>query len=172
MRAIRTQVGIVGAGPAGLLLGQLLHLNGIDSVIIENRSREYVIDRVRADVLEQGTVDLFSALGDGDRLQRLGLPSCDELDYTYHERGICALQHALADDHASVLQVPPDESIENWTDEAIWEEMLQRMTTRDGWRVPAAGLEGAAILLVDDVDTAPLSGGPPVRLPKADCRSR
>ena len=48
LASIRTQVGIVGAGPAGLLLGHLLHLNGIDSVIVENRSREYVIDRVRA----------------------------------------------------------------------------------------------------------------------------
>ena len=60
---MRTQVGIVGAGPAGLLLGHLLHLNGIDSVIVENRSREYVIDRVRAGVLEQGTVDLLQRDG-------------------------------------------------------------------------------------------------------------
>ena len=58
-----TQVGIVGAGPAGLLLAHLLHLNGIDSVIVENRSRDYVIDRVRAGVLEQGTVDLMIAMG-------------------------------------------------------------------------------------------------------------
>jgi p-hydroxybenzoate 3-monooxygenase len=67
-------VGIVGAGPAGLLLGHLLHLNGIDSVIVENRSREYVIDRVRAGVLEQGTVDLLNAMGVGARLRQLGLP--------------------------------------------------------------------------------------------------
>ena len=58
MAILRTQVGIVGAGPAGLLLAHLLHLNGIDSVVVENRDREYVIDRVRAGVLEQGTVDL------------------------------------------------------------------------------------------------------------------
>src|SRR6188768_862948 len=70
---MRTQVGIVGAGPAGLLLGYLLHLNGIDSVIVENRSREYVIDRVRAGVLEQGTVDLLNAMGVGERLRRAGL---------------------------------------------------------------------------------------------------
>ena len=55
------------------MLGHLLHLNGIDSVIVENRSREYVIDRVRAGVLEQGTVDLLIAMGVGARLQRLGL---------------------------------------------------------------------------------------------------
>src|SRR5215207_6197073 len=73
MSDLRTQVGIVGAGPAGLLLGHLLHLNGIDSVIVENRSREYVIDRVRAGVLEQGTVDLLIAMGVGAGLCRAGL---------------------------------------------------------------------------------------------------
>lgn len=69
----RTQVAIIGAGPAGLMLGQLLQLNGIDSVILENRSKDYVIDRVRAGVLEQGTVDLMLASGVGQRLQREGL---------------------------------------------------------------------------------------------------
>jgi p-hydroxybenzoate 3-monooxygenase len=70
---IRTQVGIVGAGPAGLMLGHLLHLAGIDSVIIENRAQEYVIERVRAGVLEQGTVDLLIATGVGHRLKLEGL---------------------------------------------------------------------------------------------------
>jgi len=69
----RTQVGIVGAGPAGLLLGQLLHLQGIDSVILERSEREHVIERVRAGVLEQGTVDLMHEIGAGDRLAREGL---------------------------------------------------------------------------------------------------
>jgi p-hydroxybenzoate 3-monooxygenase len=73
MQRIRTQVGIVGAGPAGLLLGHLLHLEGIDSVIIENRSRDYVIERVRAGVLEQGTVDLLIEAGVGERLRREGM---------------------------------------------------------------------------------------------------
>jgi p-hydroxybenzoate 3-monooxygenase len=69
----RTQVGIVGAGPAGLVLGHLLHLQGIDSVILEDRDREYVEGRVRAGVLEQGTVDLLIEMGVGERLQREGL---------------------------------------------------------------------------------------------------
>jgi len=73
MTQTRTQVGIVGAGPAGLLLGHLLHLEGIDSVIIENRSREYVIERVRAGVLEQSTVDLLIEAGVGERLGREGM---------------------------------------------------------------------------------------------------
>src|SRR6202451_3534797 len=70
---MHTQVGIVGGGPSGLLLAHLLHLNGIDSVVLESRSEEYVIDRVRAGVLEQGAVDLLSAIGLGDRVKREGL---------------------------------------------------------------------------------------------------
>jgi p-hydroxybenzoate 3-monooxygenase len=69
----RTQVGIVGAGPAGLVLAHLLHLGGIDSVVLESRSREYVEGRIRAGVLEQGTVDLLTGMGVGDRLRREGL---------------------------------------------------------------------------------------------------
>jgi p-hydroxybenzoate 3-monooxygenase len=73
MRAVRTQVGIVGAGPAGLLLSHLLHLRGIDSVVLETRSRDYVEKRIRAGVLEQGTVDTLVATGLGERLLREGL---------------------------------------------------------------------------------------------------
>ena len=69
---VRTQVGIVGAGPAGLLLSHLLARAGIDSVILENRGREYVEKRVRAGVLEQPTVDLLTELGLADRLHREG----------------------------------------------------------------------------------------------------
>lgn len=70
---IRTQVGIVGAGPAGLLLSHLLHLQGIESVLVESRSREYVEERVRAGVLEQGTADLLVETGVGARLKREGM---------------------------------------------------------------------------------------------------
>jgi p-hydroxybenzoate 3-monooxygenase len=258
---LTTQVGIVGAGPAGLMLGHLLHLNGIDSVIIENRSREYVIDRVRAGVLEQGTVDLLHAMGVGGNLQREGLrhdglyisfqgqrhhinlaeltggkaitvygqnevvkdlieariatsrplyfeaehvsvgaldsespmirfrhrdvdhelrcdviagcdgfhgvcrpsipagvlstyertypfgwlgiladaaPSSDELVYTLHERGFALFSMRSPKITRLYLQVPPDEPIEKWPDEAIWRELHTRMTTRDGW-TPTVG---------------------------------
>ncbi|HUO72363.1 MAG TPA: 4-hydroxybenzoate 3-monooxygenase [Solirubrobacteraceae bacterium] len=70
---MRTQVGIVGAGPAGLILGQLLTRAGIESVVLENRSREYVQHRVRAGVLEQGTVDLLAEIGVGERMRREGI---------------------------------------------------------------------------------------------------
>jgi p-hydroxybenzoate 3-monooxygenase len=257
LRDLRTQVGIVGAGPAGLLLGHLLHLNGIDSVIVENRSRDYVIDRVRAGVLEQGTVDLLNAIGAGEGLRRIGLrhdglylsfhgrrhridladltagkaitvygqnevvrdlidaraetarplyfeadevsvnaldspsptlrfrhggaehevrcdfiagcdgfhgicrpsipdgvlttyervypfgwlgilaeaePSCDELVYTLHERGFALFSMRSPTITRLYFQVPPDEPIANWSDDAIWQEMLTRMTTKDGWK--------------------------------------
>ncbi|HEY2384542.1 MAG TPA: 4-hydroxybenzoate 3-monooxygenase [Terriglobia bacterium] len=254
---MKTKVGIIGAGPAGLLLGHLLHLNNIDSVIIENRSRDYVIERVRAGVLEQGTVDLMIAMGVGERLQRQGLrhdglylsfdgrrhhinmseltdgkaitvygqnevvkdliearlatgrplhfevedvsiaaldssepvirfthggnneelkcdfiagcdgfhgitrpsipehtmtfyeriypfgwlgilaeaaPSSEELVYTYHERGFALFSMRSPTITRLYFQVPPEEDIANWGDEAIWDEMLKRMTTKDGWK--------------------------------------
>ena len=68
-----TQVGIVGAGPAGLLLAHLLHLQGIESVVLEARSRDYVEARVRAGVLEQTTVDLLDSADVAERLHREGL---------------------------------------------------------------------------------------------------
>jgi len=70
---MRTQVGIIGAGPAGLLLAHLLQRHGIESAVIENRARDYVEHRVRAGVLEQGSVDLLNESGVGARLQREGL---------------------------------------------------------------------------------------------------
>ena len=70
---MRTQVAIIGAGPAGLLLGQLLHQAGIDAVVIEQRSGDYVLGRIRAGVLEQGTVDLMNQLGLGRRMHAEGL---------------------------------------------------------------------------------------------------
>ena len=254
---MHTQVGIIGAGPAGLLLGQLLHLRGIDSVIIENRSQEYVIERVRAGVLEQGTVDLMTHMGVGERLRREGMrheglyisfegqrhhiplaeltggkaitvygqnevvkdlidarnatgrplffevsdvsvhdmdssqpkirfrkdgneeeltcdfiagcdgfhgicrpaapagfiktyertypfgwlgilaeaaPSCEELVYTYHRRGFALFSMRSPRITRLYFQVPPEEDIEQWSDDRIWDEMLARLTTRDGWK--------------------------------------
>jgi p-hydroxybenzoate 3-monooxygenase len=70
---MRTQVGIVGAGPAGLVLAMLLRRAGIESVVLELRSREYCEQRIRAGVLEHGTVDLLDAIGVGERMHRQGL---------------------------------------------------------------------------------------------------
>ena len=71
--SIRTQVAIVGAGPSGLLLGQLLHKAGIDAVIVERVSGDYVLGRIRAGVLEQVTIDLLDEAGVGTRMHREGL---------------------------------------------------------------------------------------------------
>ena len=69
---MRTQVAIIGAGPSGLLLGQLLYKAGIDNVIIERQSAEYVLGRIRAGILEQVTVDLLDGAGVGQRLHAEG----------------------------------------------------------------------------------------------------
>jgi p-hydroxybenzoate 3-monooxygenase len=252
----RTQVGIVGAGPAGLMLGHLLHLRGIDSVILENRSQEYVIERVRAGVLEQGTVDLMNEVGVGDRLMREGMrhgglylafdgarhhvdlagltggraitvygqnevvkdliaarvatgrplhfevsdvsvhgvesaqptiryvrdgathelacdfvggcdgfhgicrpaidahlqiyertypfawlgilanasPSSPELVYSLHERGFALFSMRSPSVTRLYLQCAPDEDIADWPDDRIWQELLTRLRTKDGWQ--------------------------------------
>jgi p-hydroxybenzoate 3-monooxygenase len=256
MQRYRTQVAIVGAGPAGLLLGHLLHLNGIDSVIIEHHDRDYVIERVRAGVLEQGTVDLLREMGVADRLDREGLrhkgihlafegkrhwidmaaltggraitvygqgevvkdliaarqatgrpllfsvsdvslhgldtdhpsvryrsngedceldcdfiagcdgsrgvcrpsipagairayertypfawlgilaqaaPSSPELVYSLHQRGFALFSMRTPDVTRLYLQCAPEEDLEEWPDDRIWEELTVRLGTRDGW---------------------------------------
>ena len=253
---MRTQVAIVGAGPAGLMLGHLLHLRGIDSVIVEDRSRDYVIERVRAGVLEQGTVDLMNEVGLGTRLNAEGLrhegvyiafdgerhridmarltggraitvygqsevvkdliaarhttgrplhfeaanvavhdltsstprltfrhdgvdhdvqcdilagcdgfhgicrpsipadrlrvfereypfgwlgilanaaPSSDELVYSLHERGFALFSMRSPTVTRLYLQCAPDEDINDWPDDRIWQELRTRLSTRDGW---------------------------------------
>ena len=70
---MKTQVGIIGAGPGGLLVSHLLHLRGIDSVVVEAKSREYIENRIRAGVLEQGTADLLVEAGVGGRMRQEGL---------------------------------------------------------------------------------------------------
>jgi len=70
---MKTQVGIVGAGPAGLVLAHLLYRAGIESVVLESQTRPYIEERVRAGLLEQGTVDLLNELGLGERMMRQGL---------------------------------------------------------------------------------------------------
>jgi p-hydroxybenzoate 3-monooxygenase len=71
---MRTQVAIIGAGPAGLLLGALLHKAGIDNIIIERQSGAYVLSRIRAGILEQGTVNMLHSVGAGQRLAAEGTP--------------------------------------------------------------------------------------------------
>ncbi|MEP7355355.1 MAG: 4-hydroxybenzoate 3-monooxygenase [Acidobacteriota bacterium] len=282
---MHTQVGIIGAGPAGLLLGQMLHLKGIDSVIIESRNQDYVVDRVRAGVLEQFTADFMEAMGVGERLHREGMrhddvyvslrgkrhliplaeltggkgiyvygqnevvkdlmnarvasgrplhyevsdvsvhdidtekpkvhfrhngsdqeltcdfiagcdgfhgicrptlasalgdgvtfydrsypcawlgilaeapPSSDALVYTHHERGFALYSMRSQKITRLYFQVPPDEDIRNWSDDAIWEEMLARMTTHDGWKPNVGPIINKSVTAMRSFVTAPMSAG-------------
>jgi p-hydroxybenzoate 3-monooxygenase len=259
---MRTQVGIVGAGPAGLVLSHLLHLQGIESVVLETRSRQYCEERVRAGVLEQGTVDLLNEIGAGKRMMREGMvhhgvnlrfsgrthhidfreltggrgimiyaqhevikdlvkarlasggqiffdvedvsirdfgetkssakptilfrkdgepqqltcdfiagcdgshgicrpsipdgvitlferiypfawlgilaeapPSSEELIYAYHDRGFALLSMRSPQISRLYLQCKPDEDLEEWPDERIWQELHARLTSTEGWRL-------------------------------------
>ncbi len=99
---MRTQVAIIGAGPSGLLLGQLLHQAGIDSVILERKSRDYVLARIRAGVLEQGTVGLLDKVGASGRLHAEGLPH-DGFDLLFGEqRHRIALSELTGGRHVTV----------------------------------------------------------------------
>ncbi|GAB3677211.1 4-hydroxybenzoate 3-monooxygenase [Salinisphaera aquimarina] len=84
---MKTQVAIIGAGPSGLLLGQLLARSGIDNVILERRSGEYVLGRIRAGVLEQGTVDLLREAGVSENMDAHGLPH-DGFDIAFDGRRV------------------------------------------------------------------------------------
>lgn len=278
---MHTQVGIIGAGPAGLLLGHLLHLKGIDSVILESRNHDYVIDRVRAGVLEQFTVDLMTRMGVGARLQRDGMrhdslylsfasrrhhvplaeltggkaiyvygqnevvkdlmdarratgrplhyeaqnvsvhdigstkpriryqahgeqhdltcdfiagcdgfhgicrpalgnavrfydktypfgwlgilaeapPSSEVLVYTYHERGFALFSMRSSKVTRLYFQVPPNEDINRWSDDAIWCEMLRRMTTEDGWKPNVGPILNKNVTAMRSFVTEPMQAG-------------
>ncbi|HEY1756472.1 MAG TPA: 4-hydroxybenzoate 3-monooxygenase [Bryobacteraceae bacterium] len=278
---MHTQVGIIGAGPAGLLLGQLLHLKGIDSVILETRSPDYVIDRVRAGVLEQFTADLMTQIGSGERLRREGMrhesvylsfggkrhlvplaeltggkaihvygqnevvkdlmharlgtgrplhyqvsdvsiqdidstkpkinyrhggaaheltcdfiagcdgfhgicrpalgdavtfydrtypfgwlgilaeapPSSEALVYTYHERGFALYSMRSQKITRLYFQVPPDEDIRKWSDDAIWDEMLKRMCTCDGWKPNVGPILNKNVTAMRSFVTEPMNAG-------------
>ena len=74
MNRTHTQVAIIGGGPAGMLLSEMLHQAGIESIVLEQRSRAYVLSRIRAGVLEQGSVELLRKAGLGERMDREGHP--------------------------------------------------------------------------------------------------
>jgi p-hydroxybenzoate 3-monooxygenase len=279
---VRTQVGIVGAGPAGLLLSHLLHLEGIESVVLESRSREAVEQTIRAGVLEQGTVDLLTATGVGERMQRQGAlhhgielrfdgrghridfpsltggraimlypqhevlkdlitarldaggdlrfeaaasavadldgdrprvrfrqgdrteeltcdfvagcdgfwgvcreavpedrrttysreypfgwfgilaeapPSSKELIYTYHDRGFALVSTRSPTVQRLYFQCDPDDQVDNWPDERIWEELQARLQTRDGWTLTEGPIFQKGIVGMRSFVCAPMRHG-------------
>ena len=88
MSTQKTQVAIIGGGPAGLLLSHILELHGIQSIVVERQSRDYVLQRIRAGVLEPGTVQLLRDVGLGERMDREGLVHSGTL-MTWQDEGIC-----------------------------------------------------------------------------------
>jgi p-hydroxybenzoate 3-monooxygenase len=131
---VRTQVGIVGAGPAGLLLSLLLHRAGIDCVVLESRSREYVETRVRAGVLEQGTVDLIDDLGAGERLHLEGMLD-PRLDIRFYG-GII---------HIDLPQLTPGKIVTVYGQQEVVKDLIAARLARSGtllFEAEATHLEG------------------------------
>src|SRR5437016_5701794 len=138
---MRTQVGIVGAGPAGLMLSHLLHLEGVESIVLENRSREHIESRIRAGLIEQWASDLLVETGVGERMQREGMfhngvyfAFAGALHYiNFRElvgKGVTIYgqQEVIKDLLARLyVQCPPDDDIENWPDTRIWQELHARL---------------------------------------------
>lgn len=117
---MRTQVGIIGSGPSGLLLARLLHLQGIDTVIVESRSREYVAGRIRAGVIEQGMADLLRAAKAGERMDREGLVHeginiafdgrLERIDFPKHTNGKAVMVYGQTEITADLMKAHIDEA--------------------------------------------------------------
>jgi p-hydroxybenzoate 3-monooxygenase len=117
---MKTQVGIIGSGPSGLLLARLLHLQGIDSVILESRSREYVAGRIRAGVIEQGMADLLREAKAGERMDREGLVHegihiafsgrLDRIDFPKHTNGKVAMVYGQTEITYDLMKAHIDEA--------------------------------------------------------------
>jgi p-hydroxybenzoate 3-monooxygenase len=118
----RTQIGIVGAGPAGLLLSHLLALRGIDTVLVENRSRAYCEARQRAGLLEEGTVRLLRAAGLAGRLDREGLP-----------HGGIYLQFAGERHHLDFRDLAPGQVVTIYAQTEIVKDLIASHTTSCRW---------------------------------------
>ncbi len=117
---MRTQVGIIGSGPSGLLLARLLHLQGIETVILESRSREYVASRVRAGVIEQGMADLLREAKASERMDREGLiheginiafdGRLERIDFPKHTNGKVVMVYGQTEITYDLMKAHIDES--------------------------------------------------------------
>jgi len=117
---MRTQVGIIGSGPSGLLLARLLHLQGIDTVIIESRSRDYVLGRIRAGVIEQGMADMLRQAQVGERMDREGLiheginiafdGRLERLDFPKHTNGKVVMVYGQTEITYDLMKAHIDEA--------------------------------------------------------------
>jgi p-hydroxybenzoate 3-monooxygenase len=131
---MRTQVGIVGAGPAGLLLSLVLQRAGIDCVILESRSREYLESRERAGVLEEGTVALIDELGAGERLHREGMPD-PQLDIRFSGGTI----------HIDLPKLTPGKIVTVYGQQEVVKDLIAARLSRGGtilFEAEASHIEG------------------------------
>jgi p-hydroxybenzoate 3-monooxygenase len=131
---MRTQVGIVGAGPAGLLLSLVLQRAGIDCVVLESRSREYLESRVRAGVLEEGTVALIDELGAGERLHREGMPD-PQLDIRFSGGTI----------HIDLPKLTPGKIVTVYGQQEVVKDLIAARLSRGGtilFEAEASHIEG------------------------------
>src|SRR5690625_5113997 len=130
---MKTQVAIVGAGPAGLLLGQILAKNGIDNVILERQTGDYVLGRIRAGVSRRTIPTDFSKTYEHIYpFGWLGLLSDtlsvhDELIYVQHERGFALCSQRSKTRSRYYLQVSLSDTVEEWSDENFWDELRLRI---------------------------------------------
>jgi p-hydroxybenzoate 3-monooxygenase len=117
---MRTQVGIIGSGPSGLLLARLLHLQGVDTVVLESRSREYVQDRIRAGVIEQGMADLLREAKASERMDREGLihkginiafdGRLERVDFPSHTNGKVVMVYGQTEITSDLMKAHIDEA--------------------------------------------------------------
>ena len=131
---MRTQVGIVGAGPAGLLLSLVLQRAGVDCVVLESRSREYLESRVRAGVLEEGTVALIDELGAGERLHREGMPD-PQLDIRFSGGTI----------HIDLPKLTPGKFVTVYGQQEVVKDLIAARLSRGGtilFEAEASHIEG------------------------------
>src|SRR5580693_2178431 len=136
---VRTQVGIVGAGPAGLLLSHLLALRGIDSIVVENRSRAYCEARQRAGLLEAGTVELLRSVGLGERMDAEGL-----------EHGGIYLQFDGERHHLDFRDLTGGRTVTVYAQTEVVKDLIARRLADAG---PGAIEFGVADIEVSDLDT-------------------
>ena len=147
---MRTQVGIVGAGPAGLMLAHLLRQRGIAAVVLELRSRSYAEGRVRAGVLEQGTVDLIDGLGLGERMHRQGLVH-DGIELGFRRRRERIDMHALTGRNVTVYG--QHEVVKDLIEAAVKRDMPLYFEVE---RLRVEGLMGATATIHCERDGVPL----------------
>ena len=134
---MKTQVCIIGGGPSGLLLSQLLHLKGIDTVLLERQSREYVLSRIRAGVLEHGFADLMREAQCGDRMDREG--EIHDGIFIAHDKGMDRIDLHKHSGGSSVIVYGAMEKIQEHFKRGYGRQNDKSFAMDLEWKITAAG---------------------------------